>query len=190
MTVSGVRDRTMIETLYNTGMRRMELVNLTLYDIDYRRGAVWIRQGKNQKDRFIPIGNSALSWITKYQDDARAELVLEPDNGTLFLTDYGERFKRDALSNLVKRYLIKAGITTLGSCHLFRHACATHMLENGADIRFIQQLLGHEDLSTTEIYTHVSIDILKAIHQATPPSDCQTMQADNVENEADYTPEN
>ena len=170
-TVSGLRDRAMIETLYSTGMRRMELVNLTVYDIDHRRGAVWIREGKYQKDRFVPIGDNALSWTVKYQDEARGELVMEPDKGRLFLTDYGEAFKRDALSNLVKRYLTRAGITTLGSCHLFRHACATHMLENGADIRFIQQLLGHEDLSTTQIYTQVSIDKLKAIHQATHPSD-------------------
>lgn len=170
-TISGMRDRAIIETLYSTGMRRMELVNLTVYDIDHRRGAVWIREGKNQKDRLIPVGDKALSWINKYQDDARAELAIEPDEGILFLTDYGEGFKRNALSSLVKRYLTKAGIETIGSCHLFRHACATHMLENGADIRFIQQLLGHEDLSTTEIYTQVSIDKLKAIHQATHPAD-------------------
>jgi integrase/recombinase XerD len=175
-TVSGVRDRAMIETLYSTGMRRMELVNLSLYDIDHRRGAVWIREGKYQKDRFVPIGDKALSWITKYQDEVRGELVMEPDKGVLFLTDYGEAFQRDPLSNLVKRYLTKAGITTIGSCHLFRHACATHMLENGADIRFIQQLLGHEDLSTTQIYTQVSIDKLKAIHQATHPSDCNVIE--------------
>ncbi|MBL1432851.1 MAG: site-specific tyrosine recombinase XerC [Gammaproteobacteria bacterium] len=177
-TVSGVRDRAMIETLYSTGMRRMELVNLTIYDIDHRRGAIWIREGKYQKDRFVPIGDNALSWIVTYQEQARSDLVMEPDKGILFLTDYGEAFKRDALSNLVKRYLTRAGITTLGSCHLFRHACATHMLENGADIRFIQQLLGHEDLNTTQIYTQVSIDKLKAIHQATHPSDRAPVQDD------------
>jgi len=176
-TVSGIRDRAMIETLYSTGMRRMELVNLTLYDIDYRRGAIWIREGKYQKDRFVPIGDNALSWIVNYQEQARSDLVMEPDKGILFLTDYGE-----ALSNLVKRYLTRAGITTLGSCHLFRHACATHMLENGADIRFIQQLLGHEDLSTTQIYTQVSIDKLKAIHRATHPSDSRVIEDEQDSN--------
>lgn len=172
--ISGLRDRAIIETLYSTGMRRMELVNLTVYDIDTRRGAVWIRQGKNQKDRFIPIGEQALHWIDLYQNESRPELVIEPDTGILFLTDYGEAFKRDQLSTLVKRYLKKANITATGSCHLFRHACATHMLENGADIRFIQQMLGHEELTTTEIYTQVSIDKLKDIHQATHPGNRKT----------------
>lgn len=169
-TVSGVRDRAIIETLYSTGMRRMELVKLSVYDLDHRRGAIWIRQGKNNKDRFIPIGERALQWIDAYQYNARPQLVIEPDEGTLFLTDYGEAFKRDPLSNLVKRYLNKADIKIIGSCHLFRHACATHMLENGADIRFIQKMLGHEDLNTTEIYTQVSIDKLKDIHTATHPA--------------------
>ena len=168
-TPSGLRDRAILETLYSTGMRRMELVNLSVYDIDIRRGAVWIREGKYQKDRFIPIGTQALHWIEAYQEKARPALVIEPDSGIVFLSDYGEAFKRDQLSALVKRYLTRAGIETRGSCHLFRHACATHMLENGADIRFIQQMLGHEDLNTTEIYTRVSIEKLKAIHAATHP---------------------
>ena len=169
-TVSGLRDRAIIETLYSTGMRRMELAKLSIYDVDPRRGAVSIREGKGRKDRFIPIGERALAWLEKYRLDARPELVIEPDTGVLFLTDYGTPFERDHLTHLVKHYLTKAGIHAVGSCHLFRHACATHMLENGADIRFIQALLGHTDLTTTEIYTRVSIEKLKEIHRATHPA--------------------
>lgn len=179
-TVSGIRDRAIIETLYSTGMRRMELVNLTIYDIDRRRGAVWIRQGKNQKDRIVPIGGRASSWIDAYQHNARPELITHINEEKLFINDYGSAFQRDALSSLVKRYLNKANITVTGSCHLFRHACATHMLENGADIRYIQQMLGHEDLNTTEIYTQVSIDKLKDIHTATHPAKTK-QQTDTME---------
>jgi integrase/recombinase XerD len=97
-------------------------------------------------------------------------LVRGPDEGTLFLTDYGEPFGKNRLGDLVRRYLDWAGIGVPGSCHLFRHACATHMLENGADIRFIQVLLGHADLRSTQIYTHVSIAALKEVHRATHPA--------------------
>ena len=169
-TIHGIRDRAILETLYSTGMRRMELVNLTIYDIDHRRGAVWVRQGKGQKDRLVPLGDNTLHWIEQYQANARSELLVNANEEVLFISDFGEAFSRDLLSALVKRYLTKAGITAAGSCHLLRHACATHMLENGADIRFIQQLLGHEDLSTTEIYTQVNIDKLKAVHSATHPA--------------------
>ena len=129
-----------------------------------------IREGKGRKDRLIPIGQRALQWVETYRLDVRPALVAGKDDGILFLTHDGRRFRRGTLTARVKRYLDKAGITAQGSCHLFRHAMATHMLDNGADIRFIQAMLGHADLSTTQIYTHVSIDKLREIHAATHPA--------------------
>jgi integrase/recombinase XerD len=169
-TVEGLRDRAILEVLYSTGIRRMELVKLTLYDVDHRRGTLMIREGKGKKDRLIPIGERALAWVEKYRHEGRPALVVGKDSGTLFLTDKGIAFRRGALSGRIKRYIRQAGIEVEGSCHLFRHAMATHMLENGADIRFIQAMLGHEDLSTTEIYTQVSIEKLRQIHAVTHPA--------------------
>lgn len=169
-TVQGIRDRAIIEVLYSTGMRRMELAKLSIYDVDVKRSIVYIKEGKGNKDRVIPIGERALAWLEKYKLDVRPELIIEPDNGVLFITDYGTAFERDQLSTLVKKYLNKAELNVTGSCHLLRHACATHMLDNGADIRFIQAMLGHDDLNTTEIYTRVSIEKLKAVHGATHPT--------------------
>ncbi len=169
-THTGLRDRAMLETLYSSGIRRMELVKLTLYDVDARRGTLLIREGKYKKDRVIPIGERALAWVEKYRREARPALVIGKDEGILFLTDEGIAFRRGALGGRIKRYIRAAGIEVDGSCHLFRHAMATHMLENGADIRFIQAMLGHADLSTTEIYTRVSIQKLREIHAATHPA--------------------
>ena len=148
---TGIRDRAILETLYSTGIRRLELTRLKLYDVDLERGTVMIRQGKGRKDRLIPIGERACAWIGKYLDTVRPQLVARADELTLFVTDYGEPFEKNRLGDLVKRYMRHAGIAQ-GSCHAFRHACATHMLENGADIRFIQAMLGHSELSTTQIY--------------------------------------
>lgn len=173
----GIRDRAIIETLYSTGIRRAEVTNLTIYDIDIRRHTLMVREGKYQKDRLLPIGERALYWIEKYRLTIRPGYVTGHDSGILFLTDNGEKFKRGTLSNRIKRYITKAGIDVQGSCHLFRHAMATHMLENGADIRFIQAMLGHADLSTTQIYTQVSIEKLKQIHAATHPAR-EDMKAD------------
>ncbi len=166
----GIRDRAIIETLYSTGIRRMEAVNLKLYDIDLSNGTVMIRQGKGKKDRMVPLGERAAAWLQKYIDEVRPTLVLEPDDGTVFLTEYGEPMIKNRLSDVVKKHIEAAGIIKPGACHLFRHSMATHMLENGADIRFIQMILGHSSLSTTEIYTHVSIRKLKEIHHATHPA--------------------
>lgn len=166
----GIRDRAILETFYSTGMRRAELGNLRLFDLDTERGTVMIRQGKGKKDRMIPIGERAIAWIEKYIDQVRASLVMEPDDGTLFLTQSGDPFHPNRLSQLVRKYVEDADIGKTGACHLFRHTMATVMLENGADIRFIQQMLGHASVSTTEIYTHISIRQLKQIHSATHPA--------------------
>ncbi|MBM3790509.1 MAG: tyrosine recombinase [Acidobacteria bacterium] len=129
-----------------------------------------IRQGKGKKDRVIPIGERAAAWVEKYLREVRPTLVTQPDDRTVFLSNAGEPFCPDHLSNLVRDYVDKADIGERGACHLFRHPMATLMLDNGADIRFIQQMLGHADLNTTQIYTHVSIRKLKEIHRAAHPA--------------------
>lgn len=166
----GVRDRAMMETFYSTGMRRSELANLKLHDIDFERGTLMVRQGKGRKDRMIPIGDRAAAWIGKYAAQVRPPLVVEPDDGTLFLTNLGEPFSPNRLSQMMREYIAAAEIGKTGSCHLFRHTMATLMLEGGADIRFIQQMLGHASVETTQIYTQVSIRKLKEIHTATHPA--------------------
>ncbi len=166
----GVRDRAILETFYSTGMRRAELIGLARFDLDARRGMVMIREGKGRKDRFIPIGERAVTWIDRYLRTVRPELVVSPDAGVLFLTVAGTPFSSNRLSELVREYVEKADLGKWGSCHLFRHTMATLMLENGADIRFIQAMLGHAELTSTQIYTQVSIRKLKEIHSATHPA--------------------
>jgi integrase/recombinase XerD len=180
----GLRDRTMLETLYSTGMRRAELVALELNDIDGERGTVLIRLGKGKKDRMVPIGERALAWVARYMDEVRPQLVGDDGDMTLFVTKQGARLSPKQLSSIVKKAIDGARLERVlltgplnGSCHLFRHACATHMLENGADIRFIQALLGHADLGTTEIYTQVAILKLKQVHEATHPARLQARGA-------------
>ena len=167
---AGLRDRAMMEVFYSSGLRRTELTRLKLEDVDTQRGSILVREGKGARDRWVPLGARACAWVDKYRREARDALLAMHDDGSLFLTDYGSPWHPDTLGNLIKRYLQAAGITATGSCHLFRHACATHMLEGGADIRFIQAILGHADLNSTEIYTHVSIRKLQEIHAATHPA--------------------
>ena len=169
-TLIGIRDRAVLEVLYSSGIRRSELVHLDVSDIDTRRGSLLVREGKGRRDRLVPLGERACRWVDKYLADVRPELLAVSEDGRLFLTDYGEPFGVDWLGEYIKRYIQRAGVLVPGSCHLFRHACATHMLENGADIRYIQALLGHASLTSTQIYTHVSIQKLKAIHTATHPA--------------------
>ncbi len=167
----GIRDRAIIETLYSSGIRRMELVNLALYDVDLKNGTLMVREGKGKRDRMVPLGQRACTWIERYRDEIRPGLVIEPDKGTLFLHETGEPLKKNRLTDLVKKHIGAAGIDKPGACHLFRHSMATLMLDNGADIRHIQVILGHSQLSTTEIYTQVSIRKLKEIHTLTHPAD-------------------
>lgn len=171
-TAQGLRDRTLLEVLYATGLRRMEIVGVALYDVDLARGLLWVRHGKGGRERVVPLGDRAMAWLDKYLAEARPEL-LAADTDALFLSDYGEPIQPHQVADKVKRYMRFAGVDKPGSTHLLRHACATHMLEGGADIRFIQEMLGHANLETTEIYTHVSIDKLIAVHRATHPSRLQ-----------------
>lgn len=177
-TLSGIRDRAMMEVLYSSGVRRNELAHLDIPDVDTRRGSLLVREGKGKRDRLIPLGARACAWVSKYLSEVRPELVAVTESGRLFLTDYGTPFDADWLGEYVKRYIQRAGIAVPGACHLFRHACATHMLENGADIRYIQALLGHASLTSTQIYTSVSMQKLKQIHDATHPARLQRDSGD------------
>jgi integrase/recombinase XerD len=167
----GLRDRAMLELFYSAGIRRSELAKLRLEDLNRERQTLQIRQAKHHKDRVVPVGNRALLWLERYLEESRPKLLLQPNEKALFLSSYGEAFNPDVLSRMVTRFIKKAEIERPGSCHLLRHTCATHMLEGGADIRFIQQLLGHEKLETTAIYTQVSIEQLKAVHAQTHPAE-------------------
>jgi integrase/recombinase XerD len=179
----GVRDRAVMETLYSTGMRRAEAANLILSDLDRSRGVVLIRAGKGQKDRVVPIGDRAVGWIDRYTTEVRPKLLIGGKGGqTLFLTHLGEAFTLDRLSDMVAAYVTAAELGKKGSCHLFRHTAATLMLEAGADIRHIQVMLGHANLATTQIYTQVSIKMLKEVHTRTHPAKPRerTNKADEV----------
>lgn len=167
----GLRDRAMLETLYSTGVRRSELTRLEITDLNRERQTLQIRQGKGHKDRVVPVGTRALKWLERYLDEVRPKLLVDPNEKALFLTSYGQGFNPDVLSRMVSKFIKQAEIGRPGSCHLVRHSCATHMLEGGADIRFIQQLLGHEKLETTAIYTQTSIEQLKAVHSRTHPAE-------------------
>jgi integrase/recombinase XerD len=166
----GIRDRAILETFYSTGIRRGELVRLKLYDIGFERGTLMIREGKGQKDRVVPIGERALKWLEKYLLDIRPHLVVPPDEGVVFLTYMGVPFHPDALGHEMKKYILASGVGKEGACHIFRHTVATLMLDGGADIRYVQEMLGHTKLETTSIYTQVTIDKLKKIHDATHPA--------------------
>jgi integrase/recombinase XerD len=165
----GIRDRAILEILYSSGLRRMELLHLKLYDVDQKHGLVTVREGKGKRDRVVPIGDRALAWLDVYLNRLRPEIVKKPDDGLVFLTSNGAAFTPNYLSWLARQYLKSAGIAKGGACHIFRHTMATLMLEGGADIRYIQAMLGHVRLDTTQIYTHVSIRMLKQVHTATHP---------------------
>ena len=166
----GLRDRAIIETLYTTAMRCSELCNLDIYDLSAERGLVTIRQGKGRKDRVVPIGERALTWVRKYLIDVRPTLITQSNETVMFVSAKGERIGRNHLSFVVRRYIEKAGIRKKGSCHLIRHTTATLMMEMGADILALQLLLGHSKVTTTQIYTHVTIQRLKEVHAKTHPA--------------------
>ncbi len=167
----GLRDRAILETLYSTGLRRLELSALCRFDVDRERGTVMVRQGKGKKDRVIPIGERALAWIDRYEQEARPKLLVGDQAGdVLFLTHLGTPLRPGALTALVREYVDAAQLGKHGACHLWRHTMATLMLENGADVRYVQEMLGHVKLTTTQVYTRVSIKKLKEVHTATHPA--------------------
>ncbi len=167
--VFGRRDRAILELLYATGIRRAELTRLRWLDLDIDRRALSIRLGKGKRDRTVPVTARALAWIQAYLDDVRPQLVVEPDEGFLFLTFDGQPLSPSYLTILTGRYVERAEIGKTGACHMFRHTMATLLLEGGADIRYIQAMLGHANLSSTQIYTRVSVTQLAAILDACHP---------------------
>jgi integrase/recombinase XerD len=168
----GIRDRAILELFYSTGIRRTEMARLSLNDLNREKRILWVRLGKGRKDRVVPVGSRALKWVEKYIEDVRPLLAVDPLEPGLFLTGYGRPFNEEVLGRNVRQTILKAGIgRTTGGPNLLRHTCATRMLEGGADIRFIQQLLGHEKLETTTIYTRVNIDQLQNVHARCHPAE-------------------
>jgi len=164
----GLRDRAILEVLYSCGVRRMEMIRLKLYDLHLDRELLLVH-GKGNKERYVPIGQRAIAWLRKYIEEARPQLAIEPDDMSVFLTAQGEPFSRDHLTWTVRERVVAAKLGKVGSCHLFRHTMATLMHENGADIRHVQAMLGHEDIKTTQIYTQVAVRALQQVHAATHP---------------------
>jgi len=159
----GHRDRTMLEVLYATGLRVSELVNLKLEQVNLNQGVLRI-VGKGDRERLIPLGEEAVQWVQQFLLGPRVEILLERQTDYLFPTRRGDRMTRQAFWHIIKRYARKASIEKALSPHTLRHAFATHLLNHGADLRVVQMLLGHSDLSTTQIYTHVARERLKDLH--------------------------
>ena len=164
----GHRDRTMLEVLYATGLRVSELVNLKLSAVNLNQGVLRI-VGKGDRERLIPLGEEAVQWVQQFLQGPRVEILLERQTDYLFPTRRGDRMTRQAFWHIIKRYARKAGIQKELSPHTLRHAFATHLLNHGADLRVVQMLLGHSDLSTTQIYTHVARERLKDLHSQHHP---------------------
>jgi integrase/recombinase XerD len=159
----GHRDRAMLELLYATGLRVTELINIKQSQINFNQGVLRI-VGKGDRERLIPLGEEAQRWIKDFINGPRMEILLERQTDYLFPTRRGDRMTRQAFWHIIKRYAEKAGVRQKMSPHSLRHAFATHLLNRGADLRVVQMLLGHSDLSTTQIYTHVARERLKDLH--------------------------
>ena len=167
-TALGLRDRAMLETLYASGLRVSELVGLKTVQVSLDMGVVRV-MGKGSKERLTPLGQEAVDWIERYQASARGELLGARKSEALFITARGGPMTRQAFWSLIKRHARSAGIRSSISPHTLRHAFATHLVNHGADLRVVQLLLGHADLSTTQIYTHVARERLKQIHRKHHP---------------------
>ena len=160
----GLRDRAMLETLYATGLRVSELVNLKLHEVSAEMGVLRVL-GKGSKERLVPLGEEALDWQQRYLAEARPEILKGQSTDALFVTGRAAPMTRQAFWQLVKRYALQAGIPPERlSPHVLRHAFATHLLNHGADLRVVQLLLGHADITTTQIYTHIARERLKELH--------------------------
>ena len=166
--VLGFRDRCMLELLYATGLRVSELVDLSFQQINFRQGCIRIK-GKGDKERLVPFGEEAMEWLERYVAGARQDILIARQSDYLFVTSRGMNMTRQAFWHIIKRYAKQAGIDQHLSPHTLRHAFATHLLNHGADLRVVQMLLGHSDLSTTQIYTHIAQQRLKALHSKYHP---------------------
>jgi integrase/recombinase XerD len=168
-TLLGMRDRAILEVLYSTGIRVGELVNLKPYDLDLSAGRLTVVGGKGGRDRVVPLGRLACEALARYLARARPALVGSRRPAVVFVSWRGGRLDRKSVESLVHQHCRKAGLSRRYGPHALRHACATHMLRGKASIRHIQELLGHRQLTTTQIYTHVEIEDLKAVHARTHP---------------------
>jgi len=166
----GLTNRAIIETFYGAGIRRSELVNLDIENFQADSGILQIIQGKGKKDRYTPIGKRAIKWIEKYLAEARPVHCDDEGESALFVGQTGKRFSVSRMCGKMHDIIKKSGIRKSGSTHLFRHAYATHVLGNGCDIRVLQELMGHADISATQIYTHVSIGQLQDAHARFHPA--------------------
>jgi len=166
----GLRDRAILEVFYSCALRRSELISLWSNDVDFERGTVFVRCGKGAKDRYVPIGERALFWVRLYAEMARPQLVGGADPQHLFISSLATPLCPDWLCRKVRDYLTKAGVDKHGSCHLLRHSVATLLLEGGADIRYVAEMLGHARLETTQRYTRVSIERLRSVHAQCHPA--------------------
>ncbi|MDI9556685.1 MAG: site-specific tyrosine recombinase XerD [Pseudomonadota bacterium] len=165
---SGIRDRAILELLYATGIRVSELATLTLNRLNRQMGFL-VAVGKGRKERIVPVGQSALGWLGRYIEQARPVFLKKKTSNALFLNRSGEGFTRQGLWKLIKKYAKMAGLERKVHPHTFRHSFATHLLEGGADLRSVQIMLGHADISTTQIYTHVTRERLKEVHKRFHP---------------------
>ena len=166
--VIGYRDRTILEVLYSTGLRKEELGKITLTDVDYKDGFLRV-SGKGDRERIVPLGRIACRYLENYIKSVRVELFKNPGEKHLFLTSRGRPLSKNVVWELVKKYALKAKIQKNVHPHTFRHTCATVMLKNKANIRAVQELLGHSSLNSTQIYTHLTITDLKQIHAKCHP---------------------
>ena len=164
----GMRDRAMLETLYAAGLRVTELVSLPLAQLSLSEQVLRV-MGKGNKERLVPLGEVAADWLMRYINGARNEILAGRTSHDVFVTVRGETMSRQMFWNIIKRYALKADIRTIISPHVLRHAFATHLINHGADLRVVQLLLGHSDITTTQIYTHVARERLKAIHATHHP---------------------
>lgn len=164
----GIRNRAMLEVMYATGLRVSEIVNLKVSDLHSDIGLLQTI-GKGNKERMVPIGDIAMQWIVMYYTDIRPQQLKGTDNPYLFLNDHGRQLTRQGIWKIIKNIVLQAGITKDVSPHTLRHSFATHILENGADLRIVQELLGHADISTTQIYTHITSEHVKEIFKKAHP---------------------
>ena len=166
----GVRDRAMLELLYSTGLRRGELAALLVEDLNAERATLRVRKGKGNKERVVPVGTRALHWVARYLEEVRPRLLIRQEVRELFLSGFGTGFPAESLGKLLSK-ILRQGDIAKGGPHLLRHTCATHMLEGGADLRHIQQLLGHAKADTTSLYAQVSITHLQQVHARCHPAE-------------------
>ncbi|MDD5432176.1 MAG: site-specific tyrosine recombinase XerD [Candidatus Omnitrophica bacterium] len=164
----GIRDKAILETLYATGMRVSEAVNLRLDNVNLDVGFLRCI-GKGNKERVIPLGKKAVSYIKKYLDESRPKLLKKSQSDYLFISRLGKNISRQSFWKMIKRYARQAGIKKTMKPHIMRHSFATHLLEHGADLRSVQEMLGHANISTTQIYTHINKERLKSVHKMFHP---------------------